>query len=42
MSLKESMVSIRTPWATLNTLDAELKHEWDNEENHLSSSMKVF
>jgi hypothetical protein len=41
MSLKESMVSIRTPWATLNTLDAELKHEWDNEENHLSSSMNM-
>ena len=41
MSLKESMVSIRTPWATLNTIDAELIHEWDNEENHLSSSMKM-
>jgi hypothetical protein len=26
---------------TLNTLDAELKHEWDNEENHLSSSMNM-
>jgi hypothetical protein len=28
-------------FSKLNVILAELKHEWDNEENHLSSSMNM-